>query len=105
MRADLAAVERTLLKLLDTGRFWLKLSGVDRLSKTGAPFDDVLDYMRRLVQHAPERLLWGTDWPHVNLSGPMPDDGELVDALADVAGDRALHLILVENLESFFGFT
>ncbi|WP_311272614.1 MULTISPECIES: amidohydrolase family protein [unclassified Rhizobium] len=102
---DFAEVERTLFKLLDTGRFWLKLSGVERLSKKGTPFDDVLDYMRRLVQHAPERLLWGTDWPHVNLSGPMPNDGDLVDTLADVAGETALAQILVENPRSFFGFS
>lgn len=101
---DFIEVERTLFKLLDTGRFWLKLSGIERLSKQGVPFDDVLEYMRRLVQHAPERLLWGTDWPHVNLSGPMPDDGDLVDALAGVAGEQALRQILVENPANFFGF-
>ena len=53
-------------------------------SKLGAPFSDVVPLARSLVEHAPERILWGSDWPHVNLHGPMPDDGDLVDFIGEI---------------------
>jgi predicted TIM-barrel fold metal-dependent hydrolase len=96
---------RTLRGLLDTGRIWVKVSGADRLSKLGAPFSDVVPLARSLVEHAPERILWGSDWPHVNLHGPMPDDGDLVDFIGEIApDDNTRRLILVENPTKFFGF-
>src|SRR5689334_1084301 len=96
---------RTLRGLLDTGRIWVKVSGADRLSKLGAPFSDVVGLARSLVEHAPERILWGSDWPHVNLHGPMPDDGDLVDFIGEIApDDNTRRLILVENPTKFFGF-
>ena len=96
---------RTLRGLLDTGRIWVKVSGADRLSKLGAPFSDVVRLARSLVEHAPERILWGSDWPHVNLHGPMPDDGDLVDFIGEIApDDNTRRLILVENPTKFFGF-
>ncbi|WP_246667073.1 amidohydrolase [Agrobacterium sp. T29] len=97
-------ITATILRLLDAGKIWLKLSGAERLSKGSAPFDDVRPLMRLLISHAPERLLWGSDWPHVNLHGPMPDDGDLVDTLGDLADERTLQRILVENPAKFFGF-
>jgi len=96
---------RTLRGLLDTGRIWVKVSGADRLSKLSAPFSDVVPLARSLVEHAPERILWGSDWPHVNLHGPMPDDGDLVDFIGEIApDDNTRRLILVENPTKFFGF-
>ncbi len=96
---------RTLRGLLDTGRIWVKVSGADRLSKLGAPFSDVVPLARSLVEHTPERILWGSDWPHVNLHGPMPDDGDLVDFIGEIApDDNTRRLILVENPTKFFGF-
>ncbi|MGI4950851.1 MAG: amidohydrolase family protein [Janthinobacterium lividum] len=94
-----------LRRLLDTGRIWVKLSGADRLSRTGAPFQDAAAYAAAIAAHAPERVLWGTDWPHVNLHGPMPDDGDLVDAIAAIAPTPAARqLLLVENPARLFGF-
>jgi predicted TIM-barrel fold metal-dependent hydrolase len=94
----------TLLRLLESGRIWLKVSGAERLSKSHAPYDDVAPIVRRLVAHAPERLLWGSDWPHVNLHGPMPDDGDLVDFLGRVTTEQVRQKILVDNPTAFFGF-
>lgn len=97
-------VAQALLRLLDTGRVHVKISGAERLSRLGAPYGDVQPLMRRLIRAAPERVLWGTDWPHVNLSAPMPDDGDLVDLLGQVATPQERRLILVETPQAAFGF-
>lgn len=95
----------SLRRLLDTGRIWVKLSGADRISQAGAPYRDVLALAGGIARHAPERILWGSDWPHVNLHGPMPDDGDLVDLIADLAPTRhALDLMLLDNPLEFFRF-
>jgi predicted TIM-barrel fold metal-dependent hydrolase len=60
--------------------------------------------MMRLIAHAPQHLLWGSDWPHVNLHGPMPDDGDLVDLLGSVTTPRERQAILVDNPTAFFHF-
>jgi len=94
-----------LRRLLDTGRVWVKLSGADRISLAGAPYRDVVPLARGLAAHAPEWVLWGSDWPHVNLHSPMPDDGDLVDMLAEVAPSaKALMTMLVDTPAGFFGF-
>src|SRR3546814_3687599 len=59
-------------------RAWIKISGVDRISSSGKrPYDDGQPFMKALVQAMADRLLWGSDWPHPNVRGDMPDDGEL----------------------------
>lgn len=94
-----------LCRLLDTGRVWVKLSGADRLAEQRAPYAEALPIARRLAEHAPERILWGTDWPHVNLHGPMTDDAELVDLIPQIAPTEALQRrMLVDNPAEFFGF-
>ncbi|MGY6251023.1 amidohydrolase family protein [Bosea thiooxidans] len=94
-----------LRSLIDKGNIWAKISGADRLSKEGPPYRDAISIAASLVRHAPERIVWGSDWPHVNLHGPMPDDGELVDLLAQVVPDEAVrHRILVDNPKELFGF-
>jgi predicted TIM-barrel fold metal-dependent hydrolase len=93
-----------LLRLLEGGRVWVKLSGAERLSKTHTPYEDVAPMVRRLIANAPERLLWGSDWPHVNLHGPMPDDGDLVDFLARLTTPELRQRILVDNPAALFGF-
>jgi 2-pyrone-4,6-dicarboxylate lactonase len=102
---DVDACRDILFRLMDTGRVWVKLSGADRVSKTGAPYHDVIPYARSLAEHAPERVLWGSDWPHVNIGGPMPEDAALVDLIAEIAPTEALRQrLLVDNPADIFGF-
>ncbi|MCW5234949.1 amidohydrolase family protein [Verminephrobacter eiseniae] len=85
---------------------WSKVSCPERLSLTGPPalngernaYADVLPFARRVVQAFPERVLWGSDWPHPNLRDHMPDDGLLVDYIAQIAQTPALRQqLLVDN--------
>ena len=96
---------RALLDLLADERCWVKVSGAERLTADGLPpYDDVVPYARAIVGAAPDRVLWGTDWPHPNVRH-MPDDGDLVDLLADFAPDEATrHRILVTNPARLYDF-
>src|SRR5215467_2269031 len=78
---------------------WSKVSGPERLSKSGPPqYADVIPFGRRLVETFPDRVLWGTDWPHPNMKSHMPDDGDLVDFIPKVAPSVALQKqLLVDN--------
>ncbi|RST80055.1 amidohydrolase [Aquibium carbonis] len=89
---------RMLLDLMADERFWVKVCGSERISRAGPPFHDAVPFARSLVERFPERVLWGTDWPHPNIRKNMPDDGALVDLLALIAPDEAhLHRLLVDN--------
>ena len=101
---DGPAIE-ALCRMLDTGRVWVKLSGADRLTHQRAPYSEALPIAQRLAAHAPERTLWGTDWPHVNLDGPMSDDAALVDLIPRIVPSAAgRQAMLVDNPAEFFGF-
>jgi 2-pyrone-4,6-dicarboxylate lactonase len=78
---------------------WSKVSCPERLSQSGPPnYDDVVPFARRLVETFPDRVLWGTDWPHPNMKSHMPDDGLLVDYLPRIAPTVALQqALLVDN--------
>ena len=78
---------------------WSKVSCPERLSVTGPPsYDDVVPFARRLVETFPDRVLWGTDWPHPNLKSHMPDDGKLVDYIPRIAVTAELQRkLLVDN--------
>jgi 2-pyrone-4,6-dicarboxylate lactonase len=78
---------------------WSKVSCPERLSKSGPPgYDDVVPFARRIVETFPDRVLWGTDWPHPNLKNHMPDDGKLVDFLPKIAVTPELQRkLLVDN--------
>jgi 2-pyrone-4,6-dicarboxylate lactonase len=78
---------------------WSKVSCPERLSKSGPPdYTDVVPFARRIVETFPDRVLWGTDWPHPNLKGHMPDDGKLVDFLPKIAVTPELQRkLLVDN--------
>jgi D-galactarolactone isomerase len=98
---------RALLRLVDTGRCWVKLSGPYETSKEGPPrYDDVGRLARALVRHAPERLLWASNWPHPSARKPQPpDDADLLDLLLDWAPDaRTRTRILADNPAELFGF-
>jgi predicted TIM-barrel fold metal-dependent hydrolase len=93
-----------LRRLLDRGNVWVKLSGTDRITKQNYPYADAVPFARALAAHAPERVVWGTDWPHPNHSA-VPNDGELVDLIAEIAPDaKTRQLMLVDNPTKLFGF-
>ncbi|HMK86395.1 MAG TPA: amidohydrolase family protein [Steroidobacteraceae bacterium] len=83
----------------DHPNFWSKVSCPERLTCVGPPgYDDVVPFARRLIESFPDRVLWGTDWPHPNLKSHMPDDGQLVDFIPRIATTPALrHRLLVDN--------
>jgi len=78
---------------------WSKVSCPERLSRLGPPgYGDFVPFARRLVEQFPDRVLWGTDWPHPNLKSHMPDDGQLVDLIPAIAPTPALRrALLVDN--------
>ena len=78
---------------------WSKVTCPDRLSKSGPPaYDDFVPFARRIVETFPDRVLWGTDWPHPNLKSHMPDDGKLVDIIPRIAPTEELQRkLLVDN--------
>lgn len=94
-----------LLELLRDERAWVKLSGAERITAGGTPpYDDVIPFARAIVEAAPDRVLWGTDWPHPNVRA-VPDDGDLVDFLAEVLPDEATrNQVLVHNPERLYDF-
>ncbi|MFD7921737.1 amidohydrolase family protein [Streptomyces sp. NPDC059740] len=94
------------LRFVDRGEVWVKVSCPERLSVSGPaaldgerhPYTDVVPFARRVVEEFPESVLWGTDWPHPNLTDHMPDDGLLVDQVPRVAVTAAQqHRLLVAN--------
>jgi 2-pyrone-4,6-dicarboxylate lactonase len=77
---------------------WTKVSGAERLSVTGPPFNDFVRVVRPIVERYPDRVLWGTDWPHPNMEHRIPDDGQLVDVLPRIAVTAELQRkLLVDN--------
>lgn len=95
-----------LLRLLDGGRCWVKLSGPYRITaRKAVPFDDVTPVARALVARRPDRMVWGTDWPHPSIRTDMPNDGDLVEMLADWVPDAAARQrILVDNPAALYDF-
>ncbi len=85
--------------LAENENFWTKVTCPERLSATGpVEYDDVVPFGRRLVEAFPDRVLWGTDWPHPNMQSHTPDDGKLVDFIPKIAPTAALqHKLLVDN--------
>ena len=79
-------------------QIWVKVSCPERLTVSGPPYDDVVPFAHRLVTTFPDRVLWGTDWPHPNLRKHMPDDGLLVDFIPQIAPTAELQKkLLVDN--------
>jgi 2-pyrone-4,6-dicarboxylate lactonase len=87
------------IKLLrENENFWSKVTCPERLTKTGAPYDDVVAFSSRLVEEFPDRTIWGTDWPHPNMKSHMPDDGLLVDYIPRIAPEATQQQrLLVDN--------
>jgi len=96
---------QALLRLMLAGRCWTKLTGPYRVSAGKLPYSSVADFARELVQQIPDRVLWGSDWPHVMVKRAMPNDGDLLDLLFDWVPDTAVRQkILVDNAARLYDF-
>ena len=94
-----------LLQLAVSGKCWVKLTGPYRISSVELPYSDVDAFARALIAEAPNRLLWGSDWPHVMMKKTMPDDGHLADTFARYASaDQLRKQILVDNPAQLYQF-
>jgi 2-pyrone-4,6-dicarboxylate lactonase len=95
-----------LLRLMENPHVWVKVSGVDRASHEPAPYRDAVPFARQLVETFPDRVLWGTDWPHPNHHAGPPDDGELVNILPAIApNDDLMRRLLVDNPDRLYQFS
>ncbi len=95
---------QTLLSLVRDGAY-VKLQGAFRCSTAGPPYHDTIPFARALNDAAPERSIWGSDWPHVSNWGPMPNTGDLLDLMADWVPDPARRrLLFVDNPAGLYGF-
>lgn len=95
-----------LSRLIDRGNAWFKLAGAYEISREGPPdFADVAPIAARLIKHAPERILWGSNWPHVGVPRERyPDDVALLDTMMDWIGPANLARIFVDNPARLYGF-
>jgi 2-pyrone-4,6-dicarboxylate lactonase len=86
-------------RLLETHQnFWVKVTCPERMTRMGPPYDDVVPFGRALVERFPDRVLWGTDWPHPNMKKEAPDDGLLVDYIPRIAPSASSQqALLVDN--------
>jgi 2-pyrone-4,6-dicarboxylate lactonase len=96
---------RALIELMARDeKCWVKVCGCERVSSAGPPFTDAVPFARRIVETAPERVIWGTDWPHPNVK-VMPNDGDLVDLIPLFAREPEIQRkILVTNPARLFEF-
>jgi len=97
---------QALLELMKRGNTWIKISGANRVSETDLPpYDDVTPMAHALIQAAPERVMWGTDWPHPNKYVANPNDGDLVDWFGNWVPDPAMRQkIMVDTPAKLYRF-
>lgn len=96
---------QALLRLMKNGKAWVKLTGPYRITRAPLPYPDTVAFAKALLEANRERVIWGTDWPHVMLKGAMPNDGELADVLADWIPDAGLReQVLSRNPAKLYGF-
>jgi 2-pyrone-4,6-dicarboxylate lactonase len=82
----------------DHENIWTKVSCPERLTVEGPPYEDVTAFGKTLVERFPDRVLWGTDWPHPNMKSHVPDEGVLVDVIPKIAPLQELQTkLLVDN--------
>jgi 2-pyrone-4,6-dicarboxylate lactonase len=97
---------QSLLKLLRERRCWCKLSGANRMGNPTPPYHGVTPFARALVDAAADRLVWGSDWPHVREPGAIPNDGDMLNLLGQWVPDENLrNAILSDNPARLYGFT
>lgn len=99
-----APFQALLQKLRTSNSLWVKVSGAERLSAAGSPYTDAAPFGAACIAAAPDRAVWGTDWPHPNVR-TMPNDADLVDIIPAMIPDAGLqHQVLVENPARLYGF-
>ncbi len=98
---------RALMRLLDTDRCYVKLASMYRLSSEPYPHNDLLPMIHAVVAARPDRIIWGSNWPHpIHYHGLMPNDGDLVDLIPLwVPNPADQHKMLVDNPAVLYGFT
>ncbi|WP_146344402.1 amidohydrolase family protein [Falsiphaeobacter marinintestinus] len=90
--------QRFINLLIRNDNIWTKVSCPERLTVAGPPYDDVVPFARKLVETFPDRVLWGTDWPHPNMKSHVPDDGLLTDQIPGIARTSDLQRkLLIDN--------
>jgi predicted TIM-barrel fold metal-dependent hydrolase len=96
---------RTLIELMQRDeKCWVKVSGCERVTSIGPPFTDAVPFAKKICETAPDRVIWGTDWPHPNVKA-MPNDGDLIDLIPLFAPDPVIQQkILVDNPARLFEF-
>jgi 2-pyrone-4,6-dicarboxylate lactonase len=95
---------RALLDLMENPLAWVKVCGAERVSAGRKPFEDAIPFAEKLIEIAPDRVLWGTDWPHPNISKDMPNDGGLVDLMFRFCTDPARRQqLLIDNPQRLYG--
>lgn len=96
---------QALLRLMQAGKAWVKLTGPYRISNHDLPHADTIPYAHALIKANPAQVIWGTDWPHVMHKGRIPNDGELTNLLLDwVPDEQQREQVLVANPARLYGF-
>jgi predicted TIM-barrel fold metal-dependent hydrolase len=96
-----------LCRLVEKGQAWVKISGADRIRSSPQTYEDVDSFARALINANIERVVWGTDWPHINYfdQQAMPDDGDLTNLLMRwLPSEKDRIQVLVKNPESLYDF-
>jgi 2-pyrone-4,6-dicarboxylate lactonase len=85
--------------------FWVKVSGMDRITRQGPPYDDALPFAAALVEEFGDRVVWGNDWPHPNHAGPVPVEEELAAQILRMAPTaEAVQRLMVDNPQRLYRF-
>jgi predicted TIM-barrel fold metal-dependent hydrolase len=97
--------KRLLALARNNDKCWIKISGSERIASEGPPFNSATAFAQKLIEAAPDRILWGTDWPHPNIAKHMPNDGDLVDLIPlMMPEEKTRRLVLVENPDRLYRF-
>ena len=97
--------QQVLARMLDTGRCWVKVSAPFRISAGPAPYADMLPYAHWLLEHRPDRLVWGSDWPYIHFIDKLAPDYDPVAWLADAIDDpRIRQAVFADNSRRLYGF-
>ena len=107
MKTDKGAGQRgfqAMLRLMQQGKCWVKLTGPYRISSEPLPYVDTVPYAKALLDAAPERVVWGSDWPHVMVKTSMPNDADLADLLLEWVPEDLREQVLVRNPAKLYGF-